>query len=248
MLNIRWRLVAIVGAVVLLIHFLLLSPYLESRPLHEPHGAANVGANRKPAAAKDEVLHLKHPLPVTVTVTRDKAPAVTVTEYVRVPAPPLKDSPEASEKANAAFVILTRNKDLRSLRETLIQLEDRFNRRYHYPYVFLNNEPFSDEFKEKIASVVTGECQFGLIPREHWSYPDYINQTKAAEVREDMKLRKVIYGDNESYRHMCRYESGFFFRHPLMDKYKWYWRVEPGVKFGCEIDYDPFKFMEKNDK
>ncbi|KAJ1859847.1 hypothetical protein LPJ57_006853, partial [Coemansia sp. RSA 486] len=38
------------------------------------------------------------------------------------------------EKASAAFVILTRNKDLKDLRETLVQLEDRFNRRYHYPY------------------------------------------------------------------------------------------------------------------
>ncbi|KAJ1805105.1 hypothetical protein LPJ56_005460, partial [Coemansia sp. RSA 2599] len=36
-------------------------------------------------------------------------------------------------EASAAFVILTRNKDLRDLRESLIQLEDRFNRRYHYP-------------------------------------------------------------------------------------------------------------------
>ncbi|KAJ2061357.1 hypothetical protein GGI17_003123 [Coemansia sp. S146] len=191
-----------------------------------------------------------HPPPVTVTVTKDSAPTVTVTALVKEsvhPHPP-SDTINVNEKANAAFVILTRNKDLKSLRETLIQLEDRFNRRYHYPYVFLNNEPFSDEFKEKITSVVTGECQFGLIPHEHWSYPDYINQTKAAEVREDMKRRKIIYGDNESYRHMCRYESGFFFRHQLMDQYKWYWRVEPGVKFGCEIDDDPFVFMEKNNK
>ncbi|KAJ2039656.1 hypothetical protein H4S04_005066 [Coemansia sp. S16] len=179
----------------------------------------------------------------TITSTAMTTQTALVTEMVQIP----REVP-ASDKTSAAFVILTRNRDLNDLRETLIQLEDRFNRRYHYPYVFLNNEPFSDEFKEKIASVVTGECQFGLIPHEHWSYPDYINQTKAAEVREDMKMRKVIYGDNESYRHMCRYESGFFFRHQLMDQYKWYWRVEPGVKFGCEIDYDPFMFMEKNNK
>ncbi|KAJ2407082.1 hypothetical protein GGI10_005062, partial [Coemansia sp. RSA 2530] len=179
----------------------------------------------------------------TITSTEMTTQTAVVTEVVQVP----REVP-ASDRASAAFVILTRNKDLDDLRETLVQLEDRFNRRHHYPYVFLNNDPFSDEFKEKIASVVSGECHFGLIPHEHWSYPEYINQTKAAEVREDMKMRKVIYGDNESYRHMCRYESGFFFRHRLMEQYKWYWRVEPGVKFGCEIDYDPFVFMEKNDK
>ncbi|PIA12603.1 glycosyl transferase, partial [Coemansia reversa NRRL 1564] len=151
-------------------------------------------------------------------------------------------------RASAAFVILTRNKDLKELRESLVQLEDRFNRRYNYPYVFLNNEPFSDDFKERIRNVVSGECQFGLIPEEHWSYPDFINQTMAAEARMSLLERKVIYGGKESYQHMCRYESGFFFRHPLLDQYKWYWRVEPGVKFACDIDYDPFVFMERNNK
>jgi hypothetical protein len=28
------------------------------------------------------------------------------------------------------------------------QMEDRFNKKYNYPYVFLNEEAFSDEFKK----------------------------------------------------------------------------------------------------
>jgi len=62
------------------------------------------------------------------------------------------------------------------------------------------------------------------------------------------KMKDIIYGDSESYRHMCRYESGFFFRHPLMLKYDFYWRVEPGVEFHCDVDYDPFLFMQQEDK
>ncbi|KAJ2711149.1 hypothetical protein H4R19_003386 [Coemansia spiralis] len=179
----------------------------------------------------------------TATATVMLTETTLVVETTTVPAvtPP-------AERASAAFVILTRNGDLKDLRESLAQLEDRFNRRHNYPYVFLNNEPFSDDFKERISNVVSGECHFGLIPTAHWSYPDHINQTRAAEARKDMQDRKVIYGGSESYRHMCRYESGFFFRHPLMDQFKWYWRVEPGVKFGCDIDYDPFLFMEKSGK
>ncbi|KAJ2134805.1 hypothetical protein GGH17_002651, partial [Coemansia sp. RSA 788] len=53
-----------------------------------------------------------------------------VTETIQV-----ASDPAPAEKANAAFVVLTRNKDLKDLRETLIQLEDRFNRHYKYPYV-----------------------------------------------------------------------------------------------------------------
>lgn len=32
-----------------------------------------------------------------------------------------------------------------------------------------------------------------------------------------------------SYRHMCRWNSGFFYRHPRLKDFDWYWRVEPDV-------------------
>lgn len=44
----------------------------------------------------------------------------------------------------------------------------------------------------------------GLIPKEHWSYPAFINQTQAAMNRKDMEERNVPYGESETYRHMCR--------------------------------------------
>jgi hypothetical protein len=32
-----------------------------------------------------------------------------------------------------------------------------------------------------------------------------------------------------SYHHMCRWNSGFFYKHPILKDYDWYWRVEPDV-------------------
>ena len=32
-----------------------------------------------------------------------------------------------------------------------------------------------------------------------------------------------------SYRHMCRWNSGFFYKHPRLNDFDWYWRVEPDV-------------------
>ena len=60
--------------------------------------------------------------------------------------------------------------------------------------------------------------------------------------------RKIIYGDSISYRHMCRYESGFFFRHELLLDYEYYWRVEPSIELFCDVDYDVFRFMAENKK
>ncbi|CAO3694612.1 unnamed protein product [Rhizopus stolonifer] len=155
----------------------------------------------------------------------------------------VKDVP----RENAAFVMLVRDEDLNDLRDTMQMLEDRFNKKYSYPYVFLNNGPFSDKFKEYTTGLSSGKTYYGELTPEMWSYPDWIDQEKAKESREKMEAEGVIYGGMESYRHMCRFQSGFFFRHPLMDQFDYYWRVEPHVKFNCDIDYDPFRVMRERD-
>ena len=63
-----------------------------------------------------------------------------------------------------------------------------------------------------------------------------------------MEEDNIIYGGSLSYRNMCRFNSGFFFRHPLLDKYRWYWRIEPDVQFHCDLDFDPFVYMQENNK
>lgn len=50
-------------------------------------------------------------------------------------------------RAKAAVVILARNGDLKGVMYSMKQFEDRFNRKFNYPYVFLNEEKFSDTFK-----------------------------------------------------------------------------------------------------
>ncbi|CAK9437811.1 uncharacterized protein LODBEIA_P21890 [Lodderomyces beijingensis] len=152
------------------------------------------------------------------------------------------------QRMNATFVTLARNKELFELVKSIREVEDRFNRKYNYDWVFLNDEEFTQEFKDLTSAIVSGKTKYGLIPKEHWSYPDHIDLQKAEETRKNMKLAKIIYGDSESYRHMCRFESGFFFRHKLLEDYEWYWRVEPDIKIYCDLDYDLFKFMADNNK
>lgn len=152
------------------------------------------------------------------------------------------------ERVKATFVTLARNSELYELIKSIRRVEDRFNRKFNYDWVFLNDEPFTQEFKDLTTAIVSGKTKYGLIPKEHWSYPDFIDQNKAAESRENMKAQRIIYGESESYRHMCRFESGFFWQNPLLDEYDWYWRVEPGIQIHCDLDYDLFKFMQDNNK
>lgn len=157
-------------------------------------------------------------------------------------------APNLNEKIKATFVTLARNSDLNSIMDSIRHIEDRFNKNYHYDWVFLNDQPFDETFKEMTSSLVSGTTKYGLIPKEHWGYPEWIDQEKAALTREKMREQKVIYGDSVSYRHMCRYESGFFWRHELMMEYEYYWRVEPDIKIFCDVDYDVFKWMKDNNK
>lgn len=83
----------------------------------------------------------------------------------------------------------------------------------------------------------------------------------------DMATNGVMHATQLSYHKMCRWYSGFFFRHPALDNYKYYWRVEPDVKYVvstldhyllliltlydryfCDIEYDVFQFMAQNNK
>ncbi|KAJ2616319.1 hypothetical protein H4S08_000813 [Coemansia sp. RSA 1365] len=151
-------------------------------------------------------------------------------------------------RANASFVVLIRNKELKDFLPTLSQLEQRFNRKFHYPYLFLNDKPFSQEFMQKVAASTTSNVTFARIPLDHWSMPDFIDPDQALQARTQMGAKHVAYGGSLSYRHMCRFNSGFFYKHPLLQNVDWYWRVEPGVDFYCDIDYDPFLFMQRNNK
>lgn len=52
----------------------------------------------------------------------------------------------ADGRANATFVMLARNSEIWKAIESVKAVEDRFNKQYKYPWVFLNDEPFTEEF------------------------------------------------------------------------------------------------------
>lgn len=152
------------------------------------------------------------------------------------------------QRENATLFTLCRNSELYDILDSIQQLETRFNGNFHYDWVFLNDEPFTAEFIELTSNMVSGRARYGLVPRKHWSYPSFIDQDKAREIRESRKWSSITYGSSESYRHMCRFNSLFFYKHPIMTEYQYYWRVEPHVSFACDIIDDPFSFLKNNKK
>lgn len=151
-------------------------------------------------------------------------------------------------RENAAIVILARNKELPGVLDSLKSFERHFNRWFNYPYVFLNNEEFNSTFKETVANYTSSNVEFGKIDPEHWGFPDWTDARVAKEGIAKQGDQAIMYGGMESYHHMCRFYSGFFYKHELLQKYDWYWRVEPDIKYFCDITYDPFVHMARNNK
>lgn len=54
-------------------------------------------------------------------------------------------------RAKAAILVLARNQDCNGVLLSMRRMERRFNAKFHYPYVFLNNAPFDDSFRARQA-------------------------------------------------------------------------------------------------
>ncbi|RFU79387.1 alpha-1,2-mannosyltransferase [Trichoderma arundinaceum] len=154
----------------------------------------------------------------------------------------------STPRANAAFVVLARNKEIDGVIQSIKSVERHFNRWYHYPYVFLNDAEFDDNFKETVRNYTSGSVEFGKVEPGTWGFPDWIDEKVAKEGIAKQGDAAVMYGGMESYHFMCRFYSGFFYNHPLLLKYEWYWRVEPEITYFCDITYDPFLKMIENNK
>ena len=151
-------------------------------------------------------------------------------------------------RENATILMLVRNSELEGALDSMRSLEDRFNNKYHYDWTFLNDVPFDQDFIEATTAMASGKAQYALIPPEDWNRPTWINETFFEERLREMEDDGVLYGGSKSYRNMCRFNSGFFFKQSILDDYDYYFRVEPNVKYYCDFPYDPFRIMRLKGK
>ncbi|KAJ2678663.1 hypothetical protein GGI25_002251 [Coemansia spiralis] len=155
------------------------------------------------------------------------------------------DAPAPGERVNGAIVVLVRNSELDGLRKSMRMFEDRFNRKFKYPYVLLNDQNFTQEFRDGIAAITNNEVRYGMLDGNYWNYSPSVTPEET-EKKLQFNKNRYLYGGSLSYRFMCRFQSGLFYKHPLVRDLDWYWRLEPDVEYYCDIDYDPFVFMRDN--
>ena len=155
--------------------------------------------------------------------------------------------------------MLARNSEVDEAIHAVRSLENSFNQWFGYPWVFLNDVEWTAEFKGRVGSEITsgGTVTFDTIDSSMWGWPSHFTEDSKTKARKtwqqwydsmDEVFQNGTHVTHDSYHHMCRFNSGFFYDHPALSKYRYYWRVEPDVSFTCRIPYDPFAFMAREGK
>ncbi|KAG9199477.1 hypothetical protein G6514_008440 [Epicoccum nigrum] len=146
--------------------------------------------------------------------------------------------------------MLARNSEVDDATASVLSVQEQFSDKFGFGWVPLNDQEWTADFKTKVSQAIgeRAEVKFEKISKSMWGYPTWIDQDKAARKMRDMEKAGIMYAGTESYHHMCRFQSGCFFNHPALKPYKYYWRVEPSIRFTCRIPYDPFLAMSQHKK
>lgn len=75
---------------------------------------------------------------------------------------------------------------------------------------------------------IGAEVEWSVIPQKEWEIPKWMDEGFVREGFEWMGKQGVQHAEREGYHHMCRWYSGPFARMEVLEKYDWYWRLEPG--------------------
>lgn len=147
-----------------------------------------------------------------------------------------------------AYYMVVRNEKLQEARAVIKSMEDHMINGTRYPWVFLNNQHFTKEFRTYIKKVTTAPVFFGKIDLQAWEYPHWIDVPQAEYLMLGQEMNMVHKGASLSYHQMLRYHAGFFFHHPLLRNVEYTWRVEPGADYSCEMNDDLFLKMKEDNK
>jgi len=140
---------------------------------------------------------------------------------------------------SGVIVYLARSteQDVTELIGSLSSLKKHFLDRFPYPVIAYVEESFRPEWKHRVI------LKTGITPkfeRVHFEIPEFLNPKDIPQYYPPGTTLHPI-----GYRHMCRFFSGTIYRHPSLEPYDYYWRLDTDSRLLSEIRYDLFEFMER---
>ncbi|KAG6010215.1 hypothetical protein E4U21_007692 [Claviceps maximensis] len=147
----------------------------------------------------------------------------------------------------AALVTLARENDLEPLLSSMSQLEDSFNNRYKYDWVFFGVETLSDKFRQLTSNATAATCIYEVALQNDVE-PRWFNNvchsqadSTKTSIQEPSTTRGDLSEPLQSIRQIQRWNNGPFAKEKRLQTYDWFWRIEPG--FTHDVKFDVFRFM-----
>ncbi|KAJ4488223.1 nucleotide-diphospho-sugar transferase [Lentinula aciculospora] len=142
---------------------------------------------------------------------------------------------------NGAIFMLVSPSRIHQAIIALLNVENRFNRRLQYSYVLFTaseeeSAMINEEERRKIDWITQGRAKLAVLNKESWDVPESYDKSRVND-----SLHTI--GFSSGYRSMCRFYSGFFWKHHALAQYDWLWRLDTDIEFHCDIPYDPIQRM-----
>jgi len=161
-------------------------------------------------------------------------------------ASPSSSAPPEYPREKAVIMIFARNADLYKTMETIWSIEQRFNKEYNYNYLIISDAMHTRNFKKNILAIASTNVEFHNTKR--LNYPSGIDKNKIKDARKQFREQNISFRKTQRARHVQRFWASDIFQIEPLQKYDYFMRVDPGVLFYCDINYDPFKFMAEHDR
>lgn len=145
-------------------------------------------------------------------------------------------STATDQRPKAAFVSVAHEHDLPAVLSSMSQLEETFNHRYLYHWVFFSTQPLSEEFRRQTSNATGAICIYEVISEQNLAVSRYPKPSYASNVMPtdaiDAHVSEV--GRATSFLgQTSRWNSGPFASEKRLRDYDWFWRIEPGVSGLC---------------
>lgn len=141
---------------------------------------------------------------------------------------------------------MAREHDLDGILHSIQQLEDSFNSRYLYHWVFFSTKPLSEGFRRVTSNATNATCIYEHIPEAAAALAtrvalDGLSHSVFGPLTKNERTRQIHGG--EGRRRSRRWDWGSIARADRLRDYDWFWRIEPGADFPHNLGFDVFRFM-----
>ncbi len=152
---------------------------------------------------------------------------------------------DTSDRENATFLTFVDDEAyFDRVIAAIRSLEDRFNYRHHYDWLFVSFTPISPENQTIAQHMISGKTTFEVVSKEYRQVPPKVDRHIIDELSDKDRSMPILASMEDRIK--SRFLAGLIYKtSPTLQQYDYYWKIHPFNIYHCDINFDPFKVMKQ---